>query len=130
MCTLQRCEQNCNILILLKQGDVKGYLCHNKNHCSKNSVPVGEKVNVYTNIENLKIPGEIIRIAVPVLFPGNVEDPKQYVLTWLRSKRGIPCNWAGAYFTEYILRSLSNAEHFPERFTTAIHEKYVDVFND
>ena len=47
MCTLQRCEQNCNILILLKQRDVKCNLLHNKNNrYSENSVPVGEKVNV------------------------------------------------------------------------------------
>ena len=85
-------------MILLKQGDAKGYFLHNKNdRYSQNSVPVGEKVNVYTNIEILKIPQGTIKIAVLVLFPGNVENPKQHALTRLRSKRGIPCNRAGTY---------------------------------
>ena len=80
MYSLQRCGQKCNILILLKQGHAKGYLFHNKNNrYSENSVPLAEKVNVYNNIENLKIPQRTIKIAVPVLFSGKI--PKQPALT-------------------------------------------------
>ena len=47
----------CNILILLKQGDSDGHFHHNKNYrnSEKNS-PVGERIYVYTNMENLEIP--------------------------------------------------------------------------
>ena len=71
-----------------------------------------------------------IRIAVSVLFPGNAEDPKQHALPWLQSKRGIPCNRAGASLAEYNLRFINDAKPFSERFMRAIHENYVKVFND
>ena len=71
-----------------------------------------------------------IRVAVSVLFPGNTEDPKQHALPWLRSKRGIPCNRAGASLDEYNLRFINDAEPFSERFMRAIRENYVKVFND
>ena len=96
MCTLWRCG---NILILLKQGVAKSCLLHNTN-------------SRYSDIKNLKIPQGTIKIAVPVLFLGNVENPKQHALTRLQGKRGIPCN--KAYLSKYNLRFINKAEPFPE----------------
>ena len=39
----------------------------------KKNVPVGERVNVFTNIENLKIPQGTINLTLPAVFPGTLE---------------------------------------------------------
>lgn len=81
-------------------------------------------LNVYTNIENLKIPQSTIKLAAPVLFPGNVE---KHALTWFQSRREISCNKAGANLSEYNLQFINIAKPSPERFMGAIRENYTDV---
>ena len=57
-------------------------LSHNKNNgYPEKNAPVGEMVGYYTYIENLKIPQGIIKLAVPVVFLGNVETPKHHNMT-------------------------------------------------
>ena len=131
MRTLQRYRQDWNILVLLKQGDAKGNLLHNKNNrYSKNNIPVEERDNLYTNIENLKIPQDTIKLPSPVLFTGNVENCKHYVLTWLQSKRRNPCNRSDTYLSEWNLQFINEAEPFPQNFMIVIRENYSDVFNE
>ena len=73
----------------------------NNGRYAQDAIPVREGTAVYTDVLEIKTLPNCIKINATECFPGNILAPAEHAKNWLRSKRGIPCNRAGAYITEY-----------------------------
>ena len=88
----------CRILYLLKQGCERAYLLHDNNgRYAQDAILVKEGTAKYKDVPEIKTPPNCIKINATECFLGNILAPADHAENWLRSKRGIPCNCAGAY---------------------------------
>ena len=88
-----------------------------------------EGTTVYTVVLELKTLSNCIKINATECFPGNILAHTEHAKNWLRSKRGIPCNSAGAYIAEYNFRMfVANNENVGESIMKAIANTYGPIF--
>ena len=88
-----------------------------------------EGTTVYTVVLELKTLSNCIKINATECFPGNILAHAEHAKNWLRSKRGIPCNSAGAYIAEYNFRMfVANNENVDESIMKAIANTYGPIF--
>ena len=115
---------------LSEEGGERAYLLHDSNgRYAQDAIPVRECITVYTDVLGIKAPPNCIKINATECFPGNILAPAEHAKNWLRSKRGIPCNRAGAYITEYNLRMfVANNESVGDSIMKAIANTYEPIF--
>ena len=103
---------------------------HNNNgRYAQNAIPVREVTTVYTDVPEIKTPPNCIKVNATECFPGNNLAPAEHTKNWLRSKRGISCNRAGAYIAEYNFRMfVRNNENVGDRIMKAIANTYGPTF--
>ena len=91
----------------------RSYLLHNCNgRYAQDAIPVREGTTVYTDVPKIKAPPNCTKLNATECFPCNILAPAEHAKNWLRSKRGILCNHAGAYINEYNFRMfLANNEN-------------------
>ena len=88
-----------------------------------------EGTTEYTCVPKIKVPLNCFKINATECFPGNILAPAEHAKNWLRSKRGIPCNRAGACITEYNLRMfVANNESVGDSIMKAIANTYEPIF--
>ena len=88
-----------------------------------------EGTAVYTDVLEIKTPPNCIKINATEYFPGNILAPAEHAKNWLRSKRGIPCNRASAYITEYNFRMfMANNENVGDIIMKSIANTYEPIF--
>ena len=63
-------------------------------------------------------------------FQGNVENPKNHALQWLRKKRRIKCNTVGGYTAEYNLKFFRTENTVGDRFRHAMAASYRPLFGN
>ena len=86
---------------------------------------MGEGTIVYTDVPEIKTPPNCIKINATECFSGNILPPAEHAENWLRSRRGIPCNRAGAYIAEYNFRMfVANIENVGDSIMKAIANTY------
>ena len=120
----------CRILYLLKQGGNRAYILHDSNgKYTQDAIPVREGTTEYTDVPEIKAPPNYIKINATECFPGNILAPAEHAKNWLRSKRGIPCNLAGAYTVEYNFRIfVANNENVGDSIMKVIANTYGPIF--
>ena len=88
-----------------------------------------EGTTVYIVVLELKTLSNCIKINATECFPGNILAHTEHAKNWLRSKRGIPCNSAGAYIAEYNFRMfVANNENVGDGIMKAIANTYEPIF--
>ena len=118
------------ILYLLKQGDQRAYLLHDSNcRFAQDEIPVREDTIVCSHVPQIKTPPNCMLRNAMECFPGNILARAEYIKNWLRSKRGIPCNRAGAYINKYNFRMLvAYNENVGDSIMEAIANTYGPIF--
>ena len=101
----------------------------NNGRYAQDAIPVREGTAVYTDVLEIKTPPNCIKINATECFPGNILAPAEHAKNWLRSKRGIPCNRAGTYITEYNFRMfVTNNENVGDSIMKAIANTCEPIF--
>ena len=95
---------------------------------AQNAIPVREGTTVYTVVLEIKTLSNCIKINATEYFPGNILAHAEHAKNWLRSKRGIPCNSAGAYIAENFRMFVANNENVGESIIKAIANTYGSIF--
>ena len=90
------------------------------NQCQRRKEPP------FTDIRNLMTPN----ITEITLFQGNVENPENHALQWLRKKKGIKCNEVGGYIAEYNFEFFRTENTVEERFLHANAATYRPLFGN
>lgn len=90
-----------------------------------NEVPTLNGSIVYTNLE-LNTPDGTV-VLPENEYPGNFHDSFNHSLVWIRSKRGIKCNKAGAFLAEYNFRFAIGNDDVKNRFIYAMAAVYEHI---
>ena len=106
------------------------YLLHDNNgRYAQDAIPVREGKIVHKDVLEIKTLSNGIKINATKCFPGNILAPAEHAKKCLRSKRGIPCNRAGAYIAEYNFRMfVANNENVGDSIMKAIANTYGPIF--
>ena len=84
---------------------------------------------MYMDVPEIKKSPNCIKLNATECFPGNILASAEHAKNWLRSKRGIPCNRAGTYITEYNFRMfVANNENVGDSIMKAIANIYGPIF--
>ena len=96
---------------------------------AQDAIRVREGTTIYTDVPEIKTPANCIKINATESFPGNILATAKHAKNWLRSKRDIPCNRAGAYITEYNFRMfVANNESVGDSIMKANTNPYGPIF--
>ena len=84
---------------------------------------------IYTDVPEIKTPPSCVKINATECFPGNILALTIHAKNWLRNKRGIPCNCAGAYIAEYDFKMfVAYNENVGDTILKAIANTYGPIF--
>ena len=122
-------------MLILKQNNQNyGFLLHNTNRRYQDInnnyfLPIKEGTLLFTTDADVKVVPNVATTDTMDLYQGN-NEPEKHAITWLKSKRGIKCQQAGAYLAEYNLRFYNSDVNvaFCERFYNCLITQYKNIF--
>ena len=91
---------------------------------------MAERTTIFTDTRNLMTANNTLNIMEITLFQGNVENPKNHALQWLRKKRGIKCNKVRGHITEYNFKFFRTKNTVGDRFLHAMAATYRPLFGN